>query len=411
MGYMTMRQIWSSSALLFVIGCTGPVGPSPGTQPDASTKPDASTGFVEAMPPAMPQLVNLGGTTLATPKVQPIFWAGDTAAQKQIEDFEKQLAMSSYWTTTTSEYGVGPLTIKPTLMAPGTPPTTDTAMLAMLKSQLDGTHAGWVYDPNTIYSMFLPAGVVMTGALGTSCTDYGAYHDEVAGAQNQAIVYALMPRCQGASPAVTLDYLTVSTSHEWIEAVTDPHVNTAPAFGNADNDNAVWEYTPGAETGDYCEYVSTAEQRLVGTFDVQRTWSNAAAKAGHDPCVPAMDAAYVAAAPIFDGTVPIAAYSGTVTTRATQVPLNMSKTIEVQLYSDQPTADFTVGAIDATAFLGGTAELSFQWDKQTGHNGDKLHLIITRKVAGQATMGGSEFVITATSGTTPTALYWGFAAN
>ena len=393
-------------SLVFLIGCGTHVAD---TGPDAAVGPDAPPAWSEAMPAAMPQLVKLNGTTLATPKVRAIFFAGDAAVQAQIADFEAQLATSAYWTATTSEYGVGPLVVQPTLVAPGAAPTTDTALETLLKTQLDGTHAGWTYDPSTIYSVFLPAGVVLTGAGGSkSCQDYGAYHNELAGAHGESIVYALMPRCQGQGPAI--DDLTASASHEWAEAATDPRVNTAPAFGDADAANYVWAYTPAAENGDYCEYLDSAYQRLVGNFLVQRTWSNAAAKAGHDPCVPALAGPYVAAAPILIDDAPIGDTTGTVTTKAAKVPLGMSKTIEVQLFSDQPTADFTVSAIDVAAdFQGAPAELAFQWDKQSGHNGDKLHLTITRKVAGQ--FMGSEFAIVTTVDGKPTNLWWSFAAN
>src|SRR5258706_12330021 len=118
--------------------------------------PDASTGFVEAPHGTTPELVSMGGKVLANPVVKPIFFKNDSAPQTQIEDFLQQLATSDYWTTVTSEYGVGKLTIAPTVVSADAPPTTDAALSAVLQKVATANP-----DPNTIYSVFLPAGTVL----------------------------------------------------------------------------------------------------------------------------------------------------------------------------------------------------------------------------------------------------------
>src|SRR5262249_42735622 len=80
MAYMITRS--TIVGLLFVASC----GTSKHTP-----EPDA---FEEALPAQMPQLVKLSGSVLATPKIQPIFFTGDSAVQTQIEDFAQQLAGS-----------------------------------------------------------------------------------------------------------------------------------------------------------------------------------------------------------------------------------------------------------------------------------------------------------------------------
>jgi len=225
-------------------------------------------------------------------------------------------------------------------------------------------------------------------------------------ASSSKLIYALLPRCSSTN----IDSVTTATSHELVEAVTDPFPYTNGAFQNVDPDHFVWGSTPGGELGDMCEYVGLADQRLVGTFAVQRTWSNAAARAGHDPCVPALTTPYLGAAPQLDElvTIDLGNQSGVVSTKGVQVPLGMSKTVEVALFSDAPADDWTVKATDAATVMGGDAELSFAWDKTTGHNGDKLHLTITRIKAGQ---GGSEFVVSSRINNVSTSLWWGFVAN
>jgi hypothetical protein len=386
----------------------------------ASIEPDAAGvdgGFVPAAHGAVPQLISLGGPVLVAPKVQAIFFAGDTAMKARIEEFLALLPSSNYWPATTSEYGVGSLTVLPTIVTGDPPPTTEANLDTFLSAHLDGTHTGFpTADSSTIYSLFLPAGAVLTSSDGSkSCEAYAAFHSEVTGVHGESIVYAFMPRCgaQGSQ----LDELTTSFSHELVEAATDPRVVTAPAFGDVDSDHAVWGYTPGAENGDFCEYDDQANQRLVGSFAVQRSWSNAAAVAGHDPCVPAPATPYMAAAPLLNETLKVTEQSGSFMTKGVKIPKGTSKTIEVALFSDAPTVnDFTVKAFDGAGFSGGQPELTFAWDRTTGHNGDKLHLTITRVSDGQdigtGANAGSEFAIDVhPTKDTAVSLWWGYAGN
>ncbi len=378
-------------SLVLLIGCsTTHTHEGPDAMPDAS--------FSEAPHGNVPQLVSLGGKVLAAPKVRPIFFANDTATQKQMEDFLKQLAGSPYWMTAAGEYGVGALTVEPTIVATGTVPTSDAAVQTFLSTNLDGTHPAWgAVDPDVIYSVFLPDGAVLTDPDGTkSCTDYGAYHDEAKGKHGESIPYALIPRCHYPGSTV-LDDLTESFSHELLEAATDPRVETTGAFGNVDAEHAIWGLTPGAENGDFCEYNPEAYQKLVGDYMVQRTWSNAAAMAGHDPCVPAIpDAAYAAAAPMLSEQVMLTdGPNGAMATSGVKVAMGTPKTIDVA-------SDF---AGDPTM-----RELTLVFDKTTGHNGDVVHLTITR-VKNGAQFGGSEFMIETKVAGKVTAQWWGYAAN
>ncbi len=73
-----------------------------------------------------------GGAVLTAPHVVPVFFPNDIL-QPQIEDFLAQLATSSYWSATTSEYGVGPLTIGPSVIINNTPPTTSNGIDKMVQ--------------------------------------------------------------------------------------------------------------------------------------------------------------------------------------------------------------------------------------------------------------------------------------
>src|SRR3954466_9214114 len=99
----TRRCIGSLVFSLSLVAC-GEKGKMMGD--DDMMSPDAPNNgeFVQAEHPAQPQLVNQGGTVLATPKVRPVFFANDAATKAQVEDFLTQLQTSSYWTANVAEY-------------------------------------------------------------------------------------------------------------------------------------------------------------------------------------------------------------------------------------------------------------------------------------------------------------------
>jgi hypothetical protein len=349
---------------------------------------------------------------MTTPKVVPIFFAGDDTAQAQLETFLTQLAAAPYWATTTSEYGVGALVIEPSVVSTDPPPTTDAALQTWLAANLDGAvHVGWpAPEAGAVYSVFLPMGVVLTQGNAKSCVSggFGGYHSELANAAGTPLIYALLPRCGSTDETHPLDAVTSATSHELVEATTDPHPFTDPAYERMDPDHVIWSRTPGAELGDMCEYMQPyIDVRLVGDFMVQRTWSNASALAGHDPCVPAPTTPFVGAAPQLNDDITLPSHGGTsTTTKGVQVTLGTTKTIEVDLFSDVPTtADFSVEVQDASS----TATLAFQWDRQSGHNGDKLNLMITRTKTASAR--GSEIMLTTLVDSVPVSQWWGFIAE
>jgi hypothetical protein len=364
--------------------------------------------------PSAPQVSSAGGPVLVGPEIVPIFFAGDDDMQHQLEAFLDELATSPYWSTATSEYGIGAPTIDTSIVAAETPPTTDDELQALLESHVGsplsaattvGFPVRWpAPDANTVYVVFLPTGVTLTAGSDTSCVTFGGYHDETT---QSHIVYALLPRC--APSGAPIDAITPALSHELVEAATDPHPETAPAFVVVDNADIVWAFTPGAELGDMCEYVHAARQRLVGGYLVQRTWSNNSAAAGHDPCVPTLGVPYVGAAPVF-GDVTLAVSGTSVVTQGIQIATNTSATIDLTLFSDAPTANWTVGADDVASVVQMLpAELSMSLNQTVGNDGDVLELTIKRLKNGDG--GGSEFVITSKVGGETTSLWWGLVTN
>ncbi len=373
-----------------------------------AAKPDA--GF-PGPHPEIPQVLNYGGSVLSAPNVIPIFFAGD-ADQSKIEDFLNQIAASSFWSEAVGEYGVGAMTIGKSIIVTDTAPTTTTptAIENWIATYLDGSHPEFpAVTVNNVYSIFYPSTTTISDPqLGSSCVTFGGYHDNASTTPLSAVI-AVMPRCASFGASIQgFDALTAGLSHELVEAATDPRL-TDPAYAIVDYDHMVWNLMPLGEVGDMCAYQPQSYQRLVGSYLVQRPWSNASAKAGHDPCVPVLGQAYFNSAPVLTDAVTLDYYGQNLPTKGVQIPLHQSKTIDVQLFADGPTSNWTVQAVDSTYNTSKPPQLQFSWDTQVGNNGDTLHLTITRIANGD--YNGTEFFIYSEQGVQIANLWFGFVEN
>ncbi|HEX4452954.1 MAG TPA: hypothetical protein VH143_18900 [Kofleriaceae bacterium] len=349
---------------------------------------DAGEAFAEVMPGAglIPQVINSGGTVFASPIVQPIFFgsAADTVTtEPYVEAFLGQLTTSDYWKTIGEEYGVGELTIMPSIVSTDAVPTTDADLVTYLTAQLDGTHAGWpVADvASTIYMVQLPAGQTFSGA----CTSFGGYHSEAATSPSvTGYSYAVIANCGAAAGGTptALDEVTVTISHELIEAATDPKVATNPAYESTDNEHLAWSREAGAEVGDMCEWTPSAQQVDVGTYMIQRIWSNKSALAGHDPCVPVLATPYFNAAPSI-GDVALTTRNGSIMVQGVTIPVGSSQEITFTLFSDAPVAaDWELSVIDGAELLQGASSFAFDYGRvTTGHNGQNITVSVRREKA------------------------------
>jgi hypothetical protein len=446
----------AASVMALSLAACGTSASSSGSSPDAggvdgATGSDASTGGQDAAVeapadappdvdngapsttypaahPAMPQLVNsAGGPVLTTPKVYLVFYPGYPYVAA-LQDFATKMAASTFWSTTTHEYGVGALTYAGTITLTGqTPPTSisSTAIQTWVEGQLQQGTLG-TPDPQAVYTIFYPQSTTITqpNPVSTllpspqSCVAFGGYHDNAtlasdAGAATD-FAYAVIPTCSSGASAV--DDLTSVVSHEWVEAATDPDLTSGGAFTlsggpdaafySADQDHIIWDLLGGGEAGDLCEpegpaaYVTPAD---IG-HSVQRTWSNVAAQGSHDPCVPGISGAFFDSAPVMPQTVTFTStITGTVTTKGVTIPAGQSKTLEVDLFSDGDTGGpWTVTADDVLSKYYGNyglpQPLAFAWDRTQGQNGEKLHLTITVMTASALTGGGHAFMITSSKG-------------
>ena len=436
----TARLLACSPLLLVAAACgsssSGPDTPAPAPVPTAAPTdaPGPAAPAAPAAPavdngapstvypaphPALPELVNLaGGKVLATPKLYLVVFPGyeHTAA---LQSFAQAIGTSAYWTTTTKEYGVGAIEYAGTKELTGeTAPAkiADTEVQTFIAGKIASGDLG-TPDPNTLYAIFYPATTSITSSGGgvgggSSCTSFGGYHSDVAvsvSGKTDNYAFAVLPTCPSFGGLSGIDALTGAASHELVEAVTDPFPSTKngaeSAYSSVDSDHFIWVVSGGGtESGDLCVPEADAFQKIPDLgFTVQRTWSNAAAKLGHDPCVPATKDPYFQSAPVLSQAVTFtlpASFGGSdVATKGVTIPVGQSKTIEVDLFSDAATSGpWTVSAEDSLAKLGAGTTLDFAWDRTKGLNGEKLHLTITVKGESTFVPGAHPFTITSTLG-------------
>ena len=341
---------------------------------------------------------------LETPKVQLIAYAEDSFVA-DVDAFITELGATTEWAAQTAEYGVGPFTRLPTIMLPGTAPATlddnaqsNSPFQQTLQANVSGASPAWApEDGNTLYVFLLPLGTNIK-AGGNCCTDFLGYHGEATVASG-GVPYAVVCHCaaQKGDPLTPLQYVTTSVSHEMVEAATDPFVNSNPAFAQNDDNDAIWTVATGGELADMCEYNTDSNYLPPGSkYMIQRSWSNAAAKAGNQPCVPA-----ATTAPYFNS---YAAYSDAITldyggawkTKGVKIAKGQSRTIPVALHSQGATSGpWNVKAWDLNDYLGNTPNTTVTLDKTSGSNGDVLQLTI--KVSSyDKSFGGAGFVLEST---------------
>lgn len=384
-----MLGMWINRSLLLlamtlpVIGCGGggdtTSGPGGAGGSGGGSGGSGAGTFTVAPHPPVPQVVSWGGPVLKDPKVKLIRYADDPLAADE-DTFLTQLAASQYWTQIASEYGVGAITVLPSIdRATNAPAALDeTTLLDELDANVSGANPPWgAPDKDTIYTFVIDKDTAYDGD-GACCMDYDGYHYEVT-VGGVLVPFAIVCQCPGFDgPNVPdVDQLTIVMSHELVEAASDPYPGTDPAFASTDDDHAAWTVFNGGENADMCLFEAQSYLNVPGIDHmVQRSWSNVEALADKDPCLPAIQSPYFNSTPVLDDTITID-YYGPWVTKGVKIPVGQQKAVEVKLWSAVPTSGpWTVTAYDDSAFFGGNPLLEFTWDKTTGQNGDTLMLTI-----------------------------------
>ena len=145
-----------------------------------------------------------------------------------------------------------------------------------------------------------------------------------------------------------------------------------------------------------CEFDDDANVVPPGsTYMIQRSWSNAAAARGQNPCVPSVTPPpYLNSFPALPRITANAIEPGFVT-QGLDVPLGQMKTIALTLWSAAPTDNtWTVQVYDYDKDVLGasSAGLALSLDRTSGRNGDVIQLTLLPKRA-DADIGGEAFLI------------------
>ena len=393
-------------------GSSGGGGSSSGGAGDGAAAGGPYPAFVPTDPP---QIITGGGPVLKSPKIVPVFFAGDDpTTTASLADFVKKVGQTNYWAAASTEYGVGAATgLDPVnLTAADNPSGTiaDSAIQSFLAGKLNANDPAFVTpDANTVYILFYPAGVTITmngGSTGTgSCVTFGGYHSSItlnASHHNMSVAYAVVPRCATAGTLKGLDVITGAASHELLEAATDPYPNANPAYAQVDARHFYWSSVfGGSEDGDMCATFPSSFTKFaeLPDYTVQRTWSNVAEKAGQDPCVPAIPGSvYFNSMPVLKDSIATTLGAQTVNLVGVHIPVGSSQVVELDLFSTGPTTSpWSLSATDQARVNGQPANLGFSLDRVSGVNGDKVHLTITVMTAGR---GNREiFIVGSTLGT------------
>ncbi|MHB8419526.1 MAG: hypothetical protein ACYDCL_15730 [Myxococcales bacterium] len=245
-------------------------------------------GYPTAPHGAPVQVVSQGGPVLSSPALVTLTYANDPlrATDEAFDDW----AVSSDWLSAAGkEYGVGPGTDAKVELTQNAPSSITDVLI-------DGQLTSWIKDgtlpaptAQTLYVLYLPSTTTVTDEVADviSCAVAGAYHSESVTSQ-PPFAYAVVPTCPGVGLGEVSSEVQAAASHEILEAATDPLPASQPAYQlPASSPWNLATASAGGEVADLCFPLSEVDHG----FTVSLGWSNAAAAAGGDPCVPSSQSA------------------------------------------------------------------------------------------------------------------------
>ncbi len=331
----------------------------------AALLPGCSSHVTDAFPTAQhvpyPHVPGGAGPTLASASVVTVSFAGDSHTS-DLTAFVDWLGESDWPHQVAAEYGVrglGPqIHVDLDSAAPST--VTDDDVQALLAASVgDGIlpRAPASGSP-LLYVVFYPDGTSVTRASGDACTaNPGNGYHGMTGGTGPNVPYVVVPSCYPRFSALLSEVqgMELETARLIIDAATDPSPLDAPAFELTDGSNP-WT-SMGSEVGDLCWGRLAAEGP---GYTLQRAWSDAAASAGDDPCIP-----------VPAGSVPfgVTASPSILQTITVGVPLKFT----VTGWSRGPVADWP---IEASGWVG-DYEIDASLDRETLNNGETATLTVT----------------------------------
>lgn len=308
--------------------------------PDASDGGDAVAPFAPAEHALPPPIPSNGGGALASANLVVVTFAGYEFAD-DVEAMVDWIPTSPWLAATGAEYGVGtPTVLAKVRLGSAAPSFTSAAdFTAWLAGQIGGAIPA-APSASTVYVVVFPSGASFTDpSLGSICGSFTGYHDAAAA---RAYAFAAIGTCPGHVAGLTdVEQVERVLSHEVLEALTDPY---GDGFAARDPEDP-WSFVAGGELADVCNGYARE-----GGFLAVRSWSNAAAAAGLDPCEPNDPGAiYFGVAAATQSTLHVAAGAST-TVALTGFSTAPTNDWAVELVKGQndfvPTIDFTPGAMN-----------------------------------------------------------------
>jgi hypothetical protein len=275
----------------------------------------------------------------------------DTPHDAEIQTFGDWLVKSTYWAAIGMDYGVSAGTHSHVKLPIATPATLSNSDIG---SYVDAAvKAGTLPQPTaqTVYEFFLSA-----AATADNVPNAIGWHDRSPAGHAYAVI---LPGCSSAAADILNTYSFVA-AHELIEAATDPAPNSGYSFGFGQG-----------EVGDLCNVLT-----MQGGYAVPTIWSNSAAAAGGDPCVPATGRTYVDVDPA-PASVSVGAQAGA------------SASVTLTGWSTAQVGDWLVQASVVSGSSGITAALD-PMATDLVNNGETLQLTVTND--GSAAGGSSALV-------------------
>lgn len=222
-----------------------------------------------------------GGAVLSKPVINNIYlgdyWstASGKAEAKANDAFAADLLQSKAMSVV-AQYGVGKGSFAGSTTLAGTPTSITRADLEkIVRAQIAAGSQST--DPQTIHTVILPPGCMLTSPDGaTSHQGLGGFHSSYADASGKPVYYAAIAYSDTQGNGInfdgkSIDAVNITESHEWMEAATDPDVNS-PISGR----KLGWYNDAGGEIGDLAIRKLPLPQTFetVDGFKVQKEWSN-----------------------------------------------------------------------------------------------------------------------------------------
>ena len=370
---------------LFACSSSSPSAPPPDS-------PDVDAG-IEAVPidaaaadasgqhehAPLPIVTDQQGRVLANADLVTVTFPGYAFAER-VKSFGDWVLGSAWLRTVCPEYGCGArshTSRELTEEAPATAsPETIAAMLARLVT------AGTLPAPSddTLYLVYFPATTAMTTNPGpTGCDGGSAFHGS-ARIGGRLVPYTGVADCTAHASSKSMfpmltpaEMIEEASSHEIVEAITDPFFPPTPSF-LLDDFESPW-FQLGGEVADWCTGFTTRE----GGHVLTRVWSNEQARRGGDPCLPAAaGATYFNAAPPESKTL--------------SVPRGGSIDVPITGWSTSPVEPWSIRLITPPIGESGL-DASMTLSAQTVGNGETITLHVSAPK--DAPAGASRFFLLA----------------